>query len=328
MGAVCLLVVAITGCSGGATNGNGTQAGTGDGAGEGAGGGGAGGGGAAQGSGKSFFFTFAGQAMHVDLATGTTIGTELTSDSDERLGMGGGLLTDVENDNTYEYTIVKRTFEDGTFKIDGRLPTMTIDGRLIGAAAPSPDGKRFAIYTSESKELGDPDIDYVTVIDAKLDVKARVAGVRFPVWLDDETLVASSEDGLFLVSATGAGTPKRIGEAGLGGVDGGPTQLALSPDHRAVAFFHGDAIWRIDLDGTNLTQLTLQSSSQAWPAWSPDGASIAVQSGVCSWTTSAEERVVSATAAKQDLKDAPSLQHTIDDGRSVPIRACGPAYWR
>src|SRR5688572_950596 len=68
----------------------------------------------------------------------------------------------------------------------------------------------------------------------------------------------------------------------------------LSPDGRTVAFTVGTAdkagnrvvnhIYRLDIEGTNLRQLTSGAGSHSSPRWSPDGRLIAFTTGSQIWT--------------------------------------------
>jgi Tol biopolymer transport system component len=55
-----------------------------------------------------------------------------------------------------------------------------------------------------------------------------------------------------------------------------PLQPSVSPDGRTIAFVTGEKVWLIDRDGRNLRQLFPNGYSQQRPAFSPDGASIAI----------------------------------------------------
>jgi Tol biopolymer transport system component len=101
----------------------------------------------------------------------------------------------------------------------------------------------------------------------------------------------------------------------------------VSPDGSTVAFIQKEAVWRIGLDGSALTQVTSSHVGLAWPTWSPDGSRIAVIGGECPpvGAGSPEPNIVplSSTTANQDVSTAAAVMKQ----GSVPARSCGPVYW-
>jgi Tol biopolymer transport system component len=83
--------------------------------------------------------------------------------------------------------------------------------------------------------------------------------------------------GLHLANADGT-DPRALTKGGKGGVNGGDTSPAFSPDGRWVAFERAvdfDAgkggLWLIRADGSGLRRLTDDTLGAGYPRWSPDG---------------------------------------------------------
>ena len=79
----------------------------------------------------------------------------------------------------------------------------------------------------------------------------------------------SSGDELFLMDGDGS-NKQQISD--FGNVH--PSAPSLSPDGRQVAFELADTIYRMDITGSNLVQLTTVTADSN-PVWSPDGTKIA-----------------------------------------------------
>jgi dipeptidyl aminopeptidase/acylaminoacyl peptidase len=312
------MTAAMLGCGGGG-GGDGTPA--------------DGGGGTLNGGlGGSMLYTTAGDAVRLNVASGAVVSAELDADSAGQLGFGGGIASDVTvtthvTSQPTEYNVQLLQLSGSPLQPIETLPTISASGLLVsGPVQPSSNGRLFALHTRESADLGSPYVDNVYVIDKSANVHLHATGYRDPVWLDAQTVIAAGDDGLFKLQVdTGAAT--RIGAAGLGAAGAQPAQPALSPDGRSIVFAQNNAIWRIGVDGSGLTQLSQQGLPQAWPAWSPDGARVAVARGSCpvSGTGDPEPDVVvlSAGAANQDIEHAAALQRQ----GNLPVRTCGPLYW-
>jgi TolB protein len=82
-------------------------------------------------------------------------------------------------------------------------------------------------------------------------------------------------NGIYVMRADGSGVRAlRRGGAASGGVAG----LAWSPDGSRLAFVtgaHGNLLWVMDADGSNLARLVLRAGNAESPTWSPDGRKIA-----------------------------------------------------
>lgn len=303
----------------------------------GCGGGGGGGGGGTPGPGTpagAWYYNGPGTAVRFDLATRDEISVTLNADSQENLGYGGGMFTDVDEQtfttaDPNEYTVNLRNVAPNPFSIRSSLPPASfgISGSVRGPAQPSPNAALFAINTRESANLGDPFFDYVYVFNATLDITFRLRGYRDPVWLGNDRLVVVGEDadeGLFTVTVGGSPTVARIGRAGLGVPGSAPRRPSISPDGRSIVYMHGDSVWRIGVDGSGLTRLSSASATATWPTWSPDGSQIAlVQGGVCGGFNSPDIVIISATSANQDLASATRVTRK----NGAPVRSCGPVYW-
>jgi hypothetical protein len=280
----------------------------------------------------ALLFSVRNQAVRYDLAKRRAATMPLSRQSTEMLGFGGGVATDVEVDKRISaapdrYTVKLLRATGSGFSGASALPPFAVStGHVSGPVQPSRSASRFAMHTIERAGLGEPQTDYVYVFNDRGKATMRARGLRDPAWLDDDRLVAAGEDGLFIVTVAGGGTA-RIGPRGLGRPGAEPRRPAVSPDGRSVAFAQGDAVWRINLDGSGLVRLTQPRPGQSWPTWSPDGSHVAVVRRSCPPVGGAspppEFVIVSAGARDQDIERLPQVKQT--DG--VPVRACGPIYW-
>ncbi|RQP21253.1 hypothetical protein DZC73_28880 [Albitalea terrae] len=281
----------------------------------------------------AMFYTQAGSASRLDVSAGVESKKALATDSNDQLGYGGGLFTDVTvvthtTAAPNEYTVNLWQYTAGTFQFVKSLPVISSAGlRVSGPVQPSSDGTRFALHTIENNGLGTPDTDHIYAVDASANVLMHASGLHDPVWLGASAIVAAGDDGLFSIPLAAPSTPVRIGAIGLGSAGNAPSQPAVSPDGSAIAFIQGGALWRINVDGSSLTQLSQVHAGQAWPAWSPDGTKVTVVRGDCPplGSGSPEPDIVplSATTANQDVTSTAAVMKQ----GSVPARSCGPVYW-
>lgn len=156
----------------------------------------------------------------------------------------------------------------------------------------SPDGAMIAMtyYPRGFSHTLAPE-DGTVVLDAAGKVVANLAGVFDPSWLNDGRLVlagtvhtpsgnAQAEPtdtpkaaGLFIASADFA-TVTPIAIAGATA----PMTPDVSPDGSRVVFQENDHAFVVSIDGSGLRQLTTGDFLESYPAFSPDGKSIVVQS--------------------------------------------------
>lgn len=266
------------------------------------------------------FFT----ASTFNLATGEKKDVARFSlDSQGQLGYGGGLFTEVESTGILpEYiTVNLRDVAPNPYTLRSKLRTFPLNGFTNGPVQPSPDGRLFALATSESRGLGEERGLYVYVFDAALNIVFKLEGYQSRAWLGNDRLVVVSGNNLYSVTVTNSPIVTRIGPNGLGLPNEGVKQPSVSPDGRSIAYVQGDAIWRINVDGSGLTQLTKPYIGAEWPSWSPDGSRLIIATdchvGQIEVNSSYTPfHIISATEANQDRD------------RIRPITfACGPVYW-
>ncbi|MCA8830913.1 TolB family protein [Hymenobacter pini] len=138
---------------------------------------------------------------------------------------------------------------------------------------------------------------------------------------------APKEPGIFLTDASLA-NPKRI-DPGLD--EPAPYHAQPSPDGKQVAFVLNNHVWAMNLDGSNLRQLTAAANDniETYPTWSPDGKYVAC------WAYKSFERsfytaiavVPAATPTPVSLTDAAPVWPR--DGRNYRISGgSGQFSWR
>ena len=259
-------------------------------------------------------------AYTLDLAAGTKVATkaaELSLDSQGQLGYGGGMFTDVEvTDVSPSYVTVNlRNVETNSYSLRGKLGPFPLNGLVGGPVQPSPDGQLFAMYTLENS------ITYVYVFDSALDIVFKLAGYESRSWLGNDRIVVAKGSNLYAVTVTNSPVVTRIGPDGLGLPNEAVKQPSVSPDRTSIVYLQGSAVWRINVDGGGLTQLTKPYfRGVGWPAWSPDGSRVVVSSECETFggglPSTNEMIIISASTTNQDLETISSVTAN-----------CGPVYW-
>jgi WD40-like Beta Propeller Repeat len=270
-------------------------------------------------SGTLYWFSgFSGYTLN--LAAGTKQPTkiaDLSLDSRGQLGYGGGMFTNVEvTDVSPSYVTVNlRNVAPNPYTLRSKLGPFPLDGLVGGPIQPSPDGQLFAMFTQEDS------VTYVYVFDAALNIVFKLPGYESRSWLGNDRIVVTKGSNLYTVTVTSSPIVTRIGPDGLGLPSEPVKQPSVSPDRTSIAYLQGSAVWRINVDGSGLTQLTKPYvGGVGWPSWSPDGSRLVVSSECTTFggglPSTNEMIVISATAANQDLA-------TID----FVTPDCGPVYW-
>jgi dipeptidyl aminopeptidase/acylaminoacyl peptidase len=236
----------------------------------------------------------------------------LSFDTQAQLGYGGGMFTEVEVTGLLpsQVKVNLREVAPNPYALRSTLGPFPLSGFVEGPVRPSPDGKLFTMHTSE----GDPKSPFVYVFNASLDIVFKLRDYYHPVWLGNDRLVVASGVNLYTVTVAASPVVTRIGPDGLGLPGEGTAVPSVSPDGRSIAFVQGEAVWRINVDGTGLARLTKASLGINWPSWSPDGSRL-VTTSRC---TSSQNNfvIISATETNQDR----------DAIRPVTY-ACGPVHW-
>ena len=161
--------------------------------------------------------------------------------------------------------------------------------QVTGAAGPefdpawSPDGSRI-VYRDSTRGINVDDEIFVVDADGTgaVNLSRHPADDWGPDWSPDGATIVfnSTRDGLpmggYLMGPDGTDV-RRIP------TDSWVEYPSWSPDGRRIAFMGGASareydIWAVDVDGTDLVQLTDSPGQDGWPAWSPDGSRIAFTS--------------------------------------------------
>jgi Tol biopolymer transport system component/DNA-binding winged helix-turn-helix (wHTH) protein len=155
-----------------------------------------------------------------------------------------------------------------------------LGGLSAGPVAFSPDGEWVAYVSYPDMALWKCRTD----LSEKMQLTFPPVRVYGPQWSPDGSQIAFGDvqfhrpPKVYLVSASGGDSPKQISPSNIGGVDTDPT---WTPDGKSIIFSRapagerpGQAIYRLDLNGGNLT-LIPGSNSLYSPRISPDGRYIA-----------------------------------------------------
>lgn len=131
----------------------------------------------------------------------------------------------------------------------------------------SPDASRVAV---ETRLYVDFEFEWSTLVFENGEEIARFEGYYAPEWLEDGRLLLSAE-GLYVANAA-LDDVERIDGGRLQGPTNNP---AIHPDGERIVFEFNQQIWEMNLDGSDLREVVFGSRALRYPAWSPDGSTIA-----------------------------------------------------
>lgn len=150
----------------------------------------------------------------------------------------------------------------------------------------SPDGTKIAFT---HRKIYDPSAypvkEGTVIIDLQGNYVAGIPNKYQASWLPDGRLVVAgdfSSDGYIsgtpntnsgLYIATLTGTTATLTNINPAINNPKPFHPAASPDGKQVAFILNKHVWKVNLDGSNLKQITAadNDNDETYPAWSPDG---------------------------------------------------------
>ncbi len=213
-------------------------------------------------------------------------------------------------------------------------------GYAKGPLRLSPDGQRLAFEYSD--EPGDPTgTQILNITDRRGTVLARYPGLGWWDWAPDGSLYAAGGDRVVRIGAD-LGAPLLVRRF----VGDTPTDIAVSPDGRQLAFELGDPgvlrnhVQVMNADGSGLRALTASALNEDFAAWSPDGRFIAVRHGIpyaagfagIPYSGCPEVWLVPADAAPATLGANPTggarKALALEDGRVQAVCAFGRLGWR
>ena len=176
---------------------------------------------------------------------------------------------------------------DGTYDVY----VTSVDGAELMRITNTPASESAPLWTSAARVV------FATWADNKSTVYAASSDSPQPTIIGTTTgrQPAISPDGKKLLYSKGQFPSMMLAESALDG--SGERELSktpsaqfnavYSPDQKQIAFARADStrqlqIWVMNADGTGerqLTQFKAEEGSPQWPAWTPDGARLAIQSG-------------------------------------------------
>jgi Tol biopolymer transport system component len=146
---------------------------------------------------------------------------------------------------------VKKTFQVGQY-VSG-IPKWSADKSKIAFVwqpfSTYPD-KYVAIFSRDGQQI------------------SSYPGVDDYAWTSDNRLLMVTANGFYL-SNQGLSSANRISVSGS--LPDAAGQLDISRDDKRVAFVSGLHIWAMNLDGTDLKQITTSGIREKYPSWSVDG---------------------------------------------------------
>jgi len=181
---------------------------------------------------------------------------------------------------------------------DGAGSTLVCDGCMGSFSTVmtwSPDATQFAF----DRQVGSAFQIFRINADGTGETQLTTGSVssRFPAWSPDGTKIAfiHPSSGVFVMNTDGTG------EVGLG-ASASDFRPSWSPDGTKIAFDRSNAIWTMNANGTNQTQITTPpSGTDRDPAWSPDGQQIAFRGdgGLNIVNVDGTDRTTFAVASRQ-----------------------------
>ncbi|RMF79995.1 MAG: hypothetical protein D6737_09610 [Chloroflexi bacterium] len=156
----------------------------------------------------------------------------------------------------------------------------------------SPDGTKIAFHSNRHSGAARNFDIYVMDADGKnvQRLTTHEYDDAMPQWSPDGTMIAyhsydlrTGEWDIYVMNADGSNVRKVVGDLETG-VLSDESMATWSPDSTQIAFTSGPPrttqteLYIVNIDGTNLRQLTDNDDHEWAPSWSPDGTQIAFQS--------------------------------------------------
>ena len=249
--------------------------------------------------------------------------------------------------------------------INGGLPSVSPSGQVIAFIsnrdgtddiyATSPDGSQLMRITNSPEHESAPfwtlDERLIFSVWAGNVSTVYAAASRNPTPLAIATSpnrnLSVSPDGKKLIYGTGQFPNLLLFESALDGTNvksltktpSATFNVVYSPDQSLIAFARMDStrqlqVWVMNPDGSGerqLTRFTAEEGSPQWPAWSPDGTKLAIQSGKYNRQTPTENTahiwildVKSGAATKLNAHSKPYLDETpswFPDGKRIAFQS-------